>query len=183
MTEEQKQKNRDRAAKWHRDNREKHNVAQRERRQRNLVQIQEQERVRAGARNKLPEVKARKHRWYLKNKLKMQEQMKKRYILHKQDYLKSSKMWRLNNPAKKAYYTALRRSLHKKATPKWLTKNQKQEMKQLYIWAKELRWLSDEPLHVDHIIPLENELVCGLHVPWNLQLLPRSENFKKGNKL
>lgn len=37
--------------------------------------------------------------------------------------------------------------------------------------------------HVDHIIPLKAENICGLHVPWNLQVIDASKNISKGNRL
>lgn len=58
------------------------------------------------------------------------------------------------------------------ATPKWA--NQK-EISKIY---------KDCPkgYHVDHIIPLKGDKVCGLHISENLQYLSEEENLKKSNK-
>jgi hypothetical protein len=95
----------------------------------------------------------------------------------------ATKIWRGNNPGQAAAHVATRRSKKLKATPSWLTKEQKKEIAEFYKLAKELQWLSEDPLEVDHIIPLQGENVSGLHVPWNLQILPRDLNLKKGNRI
>jgi hypothetical protein len=41
---------------------------------------------------------------------------------------------------------------------------------------KRQRWV------VDHIVPVTHELVCGLTVPWNLRIIPASENAARGNR-
>ncbi len=79
---------------------------------------------------------------------------------------------------KRAYirrYEAERRASELRATPKWLSKEQKAEIFQIYKSCP-------EGYHVDHIIPLKGNNVSGLHVPWNLQHLLASDNIKKSNK-
>lgn len=77
---------------------------------------------------------------------------------------------------------AKRRARKLNATPPWLSKKHITEIQEFYKIAKELRWLSEENLHVDHIVPLNGKDVCGLHVPWNLQILPARQNIAKGNR-
>ena len=56
-------------------------------------------------------------------------------------------------------------------------------MKELYDLAQRRTITTKTPWEVDHIIPLRNKIVCGLHVPWNMQVVTRSENRTKSNKL
>lgn len=87
-----------------------------------------------------------------------------------------SKRWQDNNKPRRAANEAKRRSGKRMATPSWLTEEDHQAILKIYEYANSLGF------HVDHIVPLKHKLVCGLHVPWNLQPLSPSENVKKHNK-
>lgn len=97
---------------------------------------------------------------------------------------KSKRVYRDANPGKTRADYAKRRATKLRATPKWLTEEHWKEIEDFYFLAQELAWLNQDgkPFHVDHIVPLRGNNICGLHVPWNLQLLPARENMSKGNR-
>jgi len=103
----------------------------------------------------------------------------------------SKQKWLENNPETRAkasseyYYRnkdfyfnlfAKRVSRMKQAAIKSLTEWDIFYMEELYDLARKRK------LEVDHIIPIQHPLVCGLHVPENLQLLSRTANAQKSNK-
>jgi len=108
------------------------------------------------------------------------------------------KKWREDNRQKTLDYGKVARSLTKnkakrcalqrkreaaklKRTPNWLTPEDELYMQCLYSLAAMRSKYSGEPWDVDHILPLQGELVSGLHVPSNLRVIPSSENARKYN--
>ncbi len=90
--------------------------------------------------------------------------------------------WQKMNPGRLNYWVQLRRERTKRATPPWLTRTQKAEIKALYVEAARLTAETGTPHDVDHIVPLAGKTVCGLHVPWNLQILTQQANREKSNR-
>ena len=121
-----------------------------------------------------------KRKYYEANKENVIARAQARPDEDKRRYKKTHKV---NNPDMYKEMTSLRRRRFRDATPKWLTENQKMEIRFKYRLAIALSRATGERHAVDHIIPLHGESVCGLHVPWNLQVLTQKDNLAKYNRL
>lgn len=128
-----------------------------------------------------------KRAYYAKNK---DEINKKHYEWFKSLPLERQKPYKESAKSRQPRYQAKRNSLEaerrfrkKNATPDWLTQEHKQEIENLYWLARDLKAVSGQDYHVDHIVPLVNKNICGLHVPWNLQVLPAHINLSKSNSI
>lgn len=82
-----------------------------------------------------------------------------------------------SNAIKKAYKMAKAR-----ACPSWLTEDEHWMMYEAYELATLRTEMFGFPWHVDHEVPLRGKNVSGLHVPWNLRVIPGVENMSKSNK-
>jgi len=67
----------------------------------------------------------------------------------------------------------------RQAMPKWADRG---SIFKIYQEAMRMTRTTGIKHHVDHIVPLKHPLVCGLHIPCNLQVIPAVENLKKQNR-
>lgn len=95
----------------------------------------------------------------------------------------AKKRYKQANPDLYKELVSVRRRRFRDATPKWLSAEQKMEIRLKYRLAIELSRATGVRHAVDHVIPLQGEEVCGLHVPWNMEVMTQDENLKKSNKL
>lgn len=88
-------------------------------------------------------------------------------------------VWAKANRDKRRAVDARRKAAKRAATPKWASAR---AIAEIYQQAVELEKFTGERMHVDHIVPLQSPVVCGLHCEANLQILPGSENESKRNR-
>lgn len=84
-----------------------------------------------------------------------------------------NRLWAANNRPRRAATAAKRRATKRNATPIWANESV------IFALYKQASMLGME---IDHIVPLQSKIVCGLHCEHNFQLLPISENRRKSNR-
>lgn len=72
-----------------------------------------------------------------------------------------------------------RRTALQQATPAWATAV---KIKAIYRSARDISLATGTVHHADHVVPLQSELVCGLHNEFNLMVIPAGPNLSKGNR-
>jgi 5-methylcytosine-specific restriction endonuclease McrA len=118
--------------------------------------------------------------YYERNKATVIARAQSRPQEQKQAYRRKHKA---SNPELYKELVNARRRRFRQATPKWLTPEDKIEIRLRYRLAIELTRRTGVQYVVDHIVPLQGESVCGLHVPWNMEVITQEENLLKSNKL
>lgn len=149
---------------------------------------------RAAWREANPQHTAKKNReWYVANREAVLADKRAYYAARRDVLLASRRARRAKDPAQasarhRAYlasregvvgvYNGRRRAAQLSATPSWADE---EKIRAIYAEAQRRRSLGED-VHVDHIVPLVNELVCGLHVEHNLQILLAVDNLQKSNR-
>lgn len=87
--------------------------------------------------------------------------------------------WARNNKDKRRATSAKRKAAKLRATPTWSDLG---AISAIYAQAMAEQEETGQRKHVDHIVPLQSKIVCGLHVPANLQILDGAENEGKRNR-
>ena len=118
--------------------------------------------------------------WRRNNPEKSREINLRHQRSNKQARAESHAQWAKKNRDKRNATVAKRKAAKLQATPKWVNWR---KVREIYRTARRLQEFTGIPMHVDHIVPLQGETVCGLHWEGNLRVIPASENIAKHNKL
>lgn len=111
---------------------------------------------------------------YLRNRDKRLQYERSKGPRKQQQWL----MWARKNKELICHKSAVRRAAAKKATPAWFDAD---EVLDLYRKAAEMTEKTGVKHEVDHIVPLQSDLVCGLHWHGNMRVITKSENASKRN--
>jgi len=86
---------------------------------------------------------------------------------------------RLTDKGASAPPLKIRQALVSLGTPAWADM---EKVKHFYDESRNITKSTGVAHNVDHIVPIKHKRVCGLHNEFNLQVITKTENHKKGNR-
>ena len=125
--------------------------------------------------NRSEERKAR----YAKNRESLLATERETRLLHPERFKVKGQKYRAKYPGKNREKSRRYEAYRGLAAPKWRNSF---FIVEIYDLAVKRSNLSGFSWHVDHIVPLKSDLVCGLHTEMNLRVIPARENLQKSNK-
>ena len=146
-------------------------------------------------RNNKDRVREIQRAWNERNKKKIKAASKAWQQKNKQVCAATARRYRENNPgaAYKAQLkykrkhpdrvAALEIRRRRDCIPPWLSDEQIQQIKDIYLLRDKLNEETGIRHEVDHIEPVNGDDRCGLHVPWNLRVVTEQDNRSKGSKI
>jgi hypothetical protein len=130
---------------------------------------------------------AKNPKWHVEQYAKNREvnlaASKAYYVSNAEERRAKQRLWSKTNRGTANALSKRYKLKKRNATPAWLSESDLLAMKCKYQVAAMLNKHGVEPWHVDHIVPIRGKDVCGLHVPWNLQVIPAKQNLSKGNRI
>jgi hypothetical protein len=125
----------------------------------------------------------RKQRLAISPKMPCKKDEISKFYIRKSAESKNTKLTKeeikiIEKKARWSSYIVERRKTRDKSMPPWADKK---AIQSIYIKATQLTKETGINYEVDHIIPSNHPLVCGLHVESNLQILTEYENIIKSN--
>ena len=91
----------------------------------------------------------------------------------------NDKAWTEANRARSHSLKAKYRAARRQACPPWVDDAHMARIHEVYRLRREISERTGVVHEVDHIVPLQGKTVCGLHVWWNLRVIPREENNRR----
>ena len=157
---------------WSANNRDKVKASSDASYQKNKASIREKQKARYHS--DLESGRADSRRRYASRDHEKRRETQAKYRMSNSDKLKAAAAeWTKENSHKKRASWAKREAAKKQATPMWADNSAIVEIYKL---------AADSGMEVDHVVPLNSKLVCGLHCEQNLQLLTPAENRRKSNR-